>query len=434
MGITDNAKIQAYINSVCSQIKFRAVHHEIKLELETHLNELIEEYCEEGLSGDAAVNKAIAQMGSADSVGQQLNRIHRTKPDWNLLLLSYILINMGLAAMYFLEKYNLSLSSSVFSKSLVFALIGGAALVGLYFFDYRRMEKYSVIIYGGTIFLLAFTMFLGIPVNGQRIYLSIGPLAINTFSISPILFSIALAGIFNRWDWSQPKKLCQGLVLSLLPFLILITGYLPGAIIYAVTCLTLMIASGARPKLFISLTGLFSLVLVGLTVSAPYRLARLLSFIHPERDPFGSGYLQIQLSHLIKDSGLFGLGLAAQPRLPELHTDFIFSYITFTFGWVAGVCLAVLMSLFIFRMTRIATLVKDNYARMLVMGFSTIFAIQFLWNILMNLGLAPISGVSLPLISYGGSQLVFNSAVLGIISSIYRRRDVSPVSFFHTID
>jgi rod shape determining protein RodA len=430
MGVVNNDKIQAYINSVCSQIKFRAVHHEIRLELETHFNELIEEYLEEGLSEDAAVNKAIAQMGSADIVGQQLNRIHRPKPDWSLLLLSFVLINMGLAAMYFLEKYNLSHSPSIFSKSLVYAFIGGAALVGLYFFDYRKMERHSHKIYGGTLVLLACTMLFGITVNGQRIYLSIGPLTINTFKISPIFFSIALAGIFSRWDWNKPKKLCYGLGLSLLPFLILITGYLPGAIIYAVTCLTLMIASGARPKIFMSLIGLFSLVLAGLIVSSPYRLARLLSFMHPERDPLGSGYLHIQLSHLIKDSGLLGLGLTAQPRLPELHTDFIFSYITFTFGWIAGGCLAVLLLLFIFRMTRIATLVKDNYARMLVMGFSTIITIQFLWNILMNLGLAPISEVSLPFISYGGSQLVFNCAVLGIISSIYKKRDISPISNF----
>ena len=430
MDVIDNAKIQAYINSVCSQIKFRPVHHEIRLELETHLAELIEEYCREGFSEDTAVNKAIAQMGSAEMVGRQLNRIHRPKPDWSLLLLSFVLINMGLAAMYFLEKYNLSHSPSIFSKSLVYAFIGGAALVGLYFFDYQKMERHSYKIYGVTLVLLACTMLFGITAHGQRTYLSIGPLTLNTFSISPIFFCIALAGIFSRWDWNQPKKLCFGWGLSLLPFLILITGYLPGAIIYAVACLTLMIASGARPKIFMPLTGLFALILTGLIVCSPYRLARMLSFMQPERDPLGSGYLHIQLSHLIKDSGILGLGLTAQPRLPELHTDFIFSYITFTFGWLAGGCLAVLVLLFIFRMTCIATLVKDNYARMLVLGFSAIFTIQFLWNILMNLGLAPISGVSLPFISYGGSQLVFNSAVLGIISSIYKKRNISPISNF----
>ncbi len=95
--------------------------------------------------------------------------------------------------------------------------------------------------------------------------------------------------------------------------------------------------------------------------------------------------------------------MTLEPKIiPDLHTDFIFSYITFTFGWVAGGCLVALVILFILRMTRIASLVKDNYARLLVIGFSAIFSIQFVWNIFMNLGLAPISGVGLPFISFGG--------------------------------
>jgi cell division protein FtsW (lipid II flippase) len=106
---------------------------------------------------------------------------------------------------------------------------------------------------------------------------------------------------------------------------------------------------------------------------------------------------------LIINSGLFGQGMTLEPKIiPDLHTDFIFSYITFTFGWVAGGCLVALVILFILRMTRIASLVKDNYARLLVIGFSAIFSIQFVWNIFMNLGLAPISGVGLPFISFGG--------------------------------
>ncbi|MDD4752234.1 MAG: FtsW/RodA/SpoVE family cell cycle protein [Desulfitobacteriaceae bacterium] len=428
MGITDNAKVQAYINDVCAQIKFRAVHPEIKLELGTHIKEILEEYQEEGLSEDIAVDKAIAQMGSADIVGQQLNMIHRPKPDWSLLALSFILINMGLVAMYFMEKYNLSPPFSIFSRSLLYALIGGVILIGLYFFDYRKLAKHSLKIYGGMLLLLAWTMLFGISANGQKIYLSIGPLAINTFSISPIFFCIALAGIFKNWNWKEPKKTCQGLILSLFPFLILINGSLPIAIIYAVTCMTLMIASGARPKIFLLLAGLFSVLMVGLIISAPYRLARFLSFINPDRDPLGSGYLQNQLSKLINESGFFGLGFASLPQLPELHTDFIFSYITFTFGWIAGACLTVLVILFIFRMTRIAKLVKDDYARLLVMGFCAIFTIQFVWNILMNLGLAPISGVGLPFLSFGGSQLVLNGAALGIISSIYKRRNISSPS------
>jgi cell division protein FtsW (lipid II flippase) len=111
--------------------------------------------------------------------------------------------------------------------------------------------------------------------------------------------------------------------------------------------------------------------------------------------------------------------------LPGLHTDFVFSYLTFTFGWIAGGVLAALAVIFIIRTAAIARLVKSPYARLLVSGIAAIFTVQFLWNILMNMGLAPLSGVGLPFISYGGSQLLFNAAAMGIVSSAYRRRNIS---------
>jgi cell division protein FtsW (lipid II flippase) len=163
-----------------------------------------------------------------------------------------------------------------------------------------------------------------------------------------------------------------------------------------------------------------------LIVSVPYRLQRFFIFLNPAGDPQGAGYINIQLSHVLAHSGLFGQGLTFVPGvLPELHTDFIFAFITYTFGWIAGLLLIALVAMFLVRIALIAGKTKIHYGKLLISGFVSILAIQFLWNILMNLGLAPISGVGLPFISYGGSQLVINAAAIGIISSIYRRRNVS---------
>lgn len=426
MGITENGEITAYINAICSQIRLRAIHEEIRLELTGHLEALVEEYQREGLAENEAVSKAIGQMGSADVLGKQLNRIHRPKPDWGLIALSLLLIHIGLAAMYFIEKQSLAPSLPIFSRSLFFTLMGGLMIAGLYFFDYRKLEAHSLKIYGAWVLVLLGAFVFGEKAHGQ-VYLHIGPFSLNLFSISPIFFTIALAGILHNWHWDQPKKIFQGILLCLIPFLFLVQeSSLSTAVIYSVACLTLMIASGARPRIFLLLAGMLCTVMTALVVSTPYRLSRFMVLINPGQDPLGSGYLQNQLSHLIGNSGLLGQGFTLQPKIiPDLHTDFIFSYITFTFGWIAGGFLAVLVALFIFRMTRIASLVKDNYARLLVTGFTALFTVQFVWNIFMNLGLAPISGVGLPFISFGGSQLVFNGAVLGIISSIYRHRNIS---------
>lgn len=146
------------------------------------------------------------------------------------------------------------------------------------------------------------------------------------------------------------------------------------------------------------MTGFLSIIIMLPFISASHRYKQLISFINPENDTLGSSFY--------------------------VHTDFIFSYITLTFGLVAGGILAALAVMFILRISRMATAVKNNYARLLISGFAAIFAVQFLWNILMNLGFAPICGVGLPFISYGGSQLIFNAAAIGIISSIYRRRNI----------
>lgn len=394
MVTTQNTRIQEYINDVCSQIKLREVHQEIKLELKTHLQEIVDEYLSNGFSENEAVSKAIAQMGSADIVGKQLNKVHKPKPEWSILTLSLLFVSIGLLAMYFIEKEGLftAVPIPIFTKSLVFTIIGAVIATGLYLSDYRKMEPYSKHIYLGTALLLAIAIITGQRING-KLYLSMGLIYFDIAEIIPLLFSLALAGTLNKWVWNEPKKLLQGLFLCVVPLaLILASCSLSTGVIYSITCITLMIVSGARYRYSFLLTGLLSGIISLPFISTPYGLK----------------------------------GLTVKPQfMPNLHTDFIFSYITHTFGWIAGGVLAALIVIFIIRIMRIATTVKNNYAKLLISGFVAILAVQFLWNILMNLGFAPLSGVSLPFISYGGSQLIFNAAALGVISSIYRRRNIS---------
>lgn len=267
-------------------------------------------------------------------------------------------------------------------------------------------------IYLGTVLMLFLTIIFGRDVNGKP-YLSIGAISFYIVEISPLLFCLALAGILNKWDWNKPKKLFMGLLLCALPLvLIFACPSFSAGVIYSTTCITLMVVSGAGRRNSILLAGLMSGIIMLPFINAPQKLKGSLAFINP----------------VIGSSGLFGKGLSLKPQfMPGLHTDFIFSYITFTFGWIAGGVLAALVVMFIIRMTRIAAVAKNNYAKLLTSGFVAIFAVQFLWNILMNLGFAPISGVGLPFISYGGSQLIFNAAALGVILSIYRRRNISKI-------
>lgn len=428
MDLMHNKKIQDYINEVCSQVRFKKVHQEIKLELETHFQEIVEEYLEQGFSEEEAIDKAISQMGDANLIGKQLNKVHKPKPEWSILLLSLLFINIGLLAMYFIQKQELLTNGMrLFEKSLLFSFISLISIVSLYFFDYSKLEKYSRHIYLGTLLILLFTVLWGIKVNGSRCWLSLGLFTVNIVAISPLLFVIALAGIFNQWNWNSPQKLLQGLLLLAVPLIIILAApSISTGIIFTVACIALTIVSGAKLKQIFLIASSFIALLMLPIVTQTYRLKRLISFFNPEGDPLGSGYLNIQLSKILSESGLFGQGLTFNPQtLPELHTDFIFAFITYTFGWIASVLLISFVIIFLVRIAYIAKQVKTSYARLLISGFVSILAVQFLWNIFMNLGLVPISQVGLPFISYGGSQLVINAATIGIISSIYRQRNIS---------
>lgn len=427
MVITENDKFQIYINEVCSQISLRDAHQEIKLEFMSHLQEGCDEYLSQGFSEDEAVSKVIAQMGNAALVGKQLDKVHKPKPEWSILALNLLFVSTSLLVLYFMGNQGL-LPASFFTKGLLYTTLGVFIIAGLYFFDYRELEAYSKHIYVGTILLLAITYFLGLSISGKH-WLQIGRVALDVVAISPLLFAIALAGILNKWDWSKSMMLLSGLLLCVIPLVfILLNGPLAAGVIYFITCMVLLIVSGAGYRVALLLIGVAGGTTALSIISKPYILHRLTAFINPHADPLGSGYQNIMLSNLISSSGYYGQGFTFDAvSIPAAHTDFIFAYITYTFGWIASIILAVLIMMFLIRMTRIAVIVKNNYARLLGSGFAAIFAVQFLWNIAMNLGFAPISGVELPFISYGGSQLIINALAVGIILSIYRRKNLSKI-------
>lgn len=429
MNLNPNDKIQAYINEVCLQVRFRDVHQDLRLELEAHIREAMDEHLALGSSEEEAINKVIAQMGDAETIGKQLNQVHKPKPEWSVLTFSLLFIATGLLAMYLIQKQELLTYFRLFDRSILYSIIGLISMVSLYFYDYRKLERYSKHIYLGTLFLLVCTILFGRQAFGSRSWLSLGPLNINFVAISPLLFSVAFAGTFNNWDWNNSLKLFQGLVLLGVPLLLfLAVPSISASIIYVVTCMVLLYVSGAKfNKIVILPTSLLAMLLATAMLAEPYRLERLSIFLNPEVDPQGRGYLYLQLRRILANSGFLGRGLTFEPRiLPELHTDFIFTFISYTFGWIASGLLIAFAIMFLIRIARIAKQVKTTYAKLLISGFVAMLATQFIWNIFMNLGLAPISGVGLPFISYGGSQLIINAATVGIISSIYKRRNIAP--------
>lgn len=426
--------IKEYIDKVCQQIKCTEVHEDIKLELLDHIAEMSEDYTASGISREKAIEKAISQMGDAVSIGKQLDKSHKPKTEWSLLILTIAFASLGLFTVYLVEinLFQSHNSSYIFlKKNLLFNILGIVSAAFLYFFDYRKIQRYSKHIYIFTFLLLLLTVFKGYSVNGIRSWISLGIFNINFASICPYLFAVSLAGILDKWNCSSLKNITYYLALLSAP-IIFITALnsLSNAVIYFSAVLSLTIVNGMKSKIKLVIPGLLVGSGIGLVtlfiLSATYRMERFLTFIHPGRDPEGMGYIYIQLKKAISSAGLWGNGFTFTPKsIPEVQNDFIFSYIIYTFGWTAAAILVLLVAAYITRLIMAALVIKNNYGKNLIIGFTAILSTQFLWNILMILGFAPISQVSLPFISYGGIQLIMNMMALGLILSVYRRKDIA---------
>lgn len=415
MSTVNHPKIEKYIEEVCEMIKNRRVHENIKNELIDHIESIIEDYKDVGLTEEEAINKALMQMGSSEVVGRDLNEVHKAAPDWILLGITGLFILVGIFTIGFIQKNNAALSYSLYNnfleKTIIYTLGGIILAAFLLNIDYRKFKKHSKYLYGGVMILLLVKSVYGHWALGR---ISIGPISFNVFNIAPFFLILALAGIFDRWNWKDTKSILKGVIIAFVPIIFFIIVHdSVSMIIYTIAAVTLMIISGLKLKHIIISFGVIGVI-------EPIALFHIFSS-YP-RWILGGNYNQ--LVALMKSAGLFGQGANFTPNmLPEVHTNFIFTYIVYSFGWIAGIILISLILAFIIRIGIIGKSTKESYGKLLVSGLCALFVVQFLLSISFNLALFDIISVSMPFISYGGSQLLINIISISIVSNVYKWRN-----------
>lgn len=430
MQISENEKIKNYIDDICSVIKNRSVHKEVREELLSHFEESVKENLSVCDTEDQAVSKAINDMGDSIAIGRQLNKIHKLKPEWRILIITLLFMLFGLFAMYFINMYGAVLDDNrIFLKSLVYTLIGIAIVCLLYYTDYRKMRYYSKYIYFATLLVLVYVMVFGSEIGGRRAGLNFGFINIDFVKICPYFFTIALAGILDGWDWSSTKKVILGIVICMAPAILICAVPSTSAfIMYMVISLVLLKLSGIRLKGIAQILGVILVIITCTLLTEPFRFERYFAFLNYNQDPNGSGWLNYRLYELVSSAGLLGKGFNLDYKtIPNIHNSFIFTYIVYTFGWIVGTVFATFVIAFLVRMYKVGTEVNNGYGKLLVSGFATIYTFQFLWNILMNLNLVPLFDFNLPFITYG-SQFIMNMIAIGLIMNIYKLRNAKEVA------
>lgn len=269
---------------------------------------------------------------------------------------------------------------------------------------------------------------IGTVRNGSRSWFGIG-----SFGIQPSEFAKLTLIIFTSKYLTKNEKNLKYIKKGVLPILgivILVFGLIMlqpdfgTGMIILVSIIGLLFVSGVDFKFFIRL-GLIGVVGIVLLIAiAPYRLERILSFLNPWSDPLGSGFQIIQSLYAIGPGGLFGQGFMNSRQkhfyLPEPQTDFIFSIISEEFGFLGILIVATLFTIIIFKGFKIAQNSGDKFAKFLAFGITFVLAFQAILNLMVVVGLIPVTGVTLPFLSYGGSSLLITLISMGVLLNISR--------------
>ncbi|RYL95416.1 stage V sporulation protein E [Sporolactobacillus sp. THM7-4] len=360
---------------------------------------------------------------------------NRSSPDHLLLATTFALLATGLLMVYSASevwatyKFNGD-SFYFFKRQLLFAIIGVLLMFAVMKIDYRNWGSWAKIGMAVCFFLLVLVVIPGVGLvrGGASSWLGVGAFSIQPSEFMKVALIIYLAKYLSRHQ-SDLDHFGKGLLPTLLPVflafgLIMLQPDLGTGTVLVLTCLVMIFTAGARIRHFVLMGAVGLAGAAALILSAPYRLKRLTSFVNPWQDPLGSGFQIIQSLLAIGPGGLFGFGLGQSRQkyqyLPEPQTDFIFSIISEELGFIGATIVLLLFCILLWRGLIIAMKASDLFGTLLAVGITGMIAIQVMINIAVVTGLIPVTGITLPFLSYGGSSLTLMLVSIGILLNISR--------------
>jgi len=352
----------------------------------------------------------------------------RLRFDLELLISLALIVGMGLLIHY-------SLSPQIINLHLMYLVIGSLLALFIIRLDFHYLPHFATHFYLLALFMLFFTLVLGTATRGSTRWLTLGTFQFQPSEFAKPLLIVALSQFIATTDITRFKNLVKISFLGLLPtVLVFFQPDLGSALVIGFIIASLIFAGGVRFRHLVPVA-LFLLVLSPLFFFTlkDYQKNRLLTFFDPTSDPLGKGYNSIQSiiavgSGQITGRGL-GHGIQSQLRfLPEYRTDFVFAALAEELGLLGSLLLLGGFSWLLWRLLRAADQTSSQFAYLVILGVTTMFATQIIIHIGMNIGLLPITGITLPLISLGGSSIVASFLSLGLaINASHLRRPTQPI-------
>ena len=364
-------------------------------------------------------------MFQHDRLNNELTFWQKVKELDYILLTSVLLLSiLSLFVMYSTDGGEILFhTKSHFSKIIIFFPL----MIFIAFFNIKWWHNLSYLFYFVVILLLIYVSFFGIKSSGSRRWMDLYLFNLQPSELMKIAIILCLAKYYHRIKIENVNSITSIMTvvtIILIPIIMVLSQPdLGTSILIAASGLIVLWLGGVKIKYFIYsfIVFLISLPFV-ISFLKPYQKLRILTFLDPDRDPLGAGYQIIQSKIAIGSGGLDGKGFLKGTQsyldfLPEKHTDFIFTLFSEEFGFIGSVALLILYSIIIIRILRIGAISRSNFSRLFCFGFAFAIFIYIVVNLSMVLGLLPIVGSPLPILSYGGSSMLATMIGFGIVLS-----------------
>lgn len=420
-------RIKEYGKTVCNQIRWKKAHFIVSEEIENHIIDQRDAYISSGDDESTATDKAILQMGDPVTVGAQLDRTHRPKPQLDMIGLTVLLLCIGLFIRIFL--INDSGRPRLMPTQVIFTLVGMGIMLAAYLADFSLIGKYPKTVYFFVLTLSVIILVISPEINGKAFYAQ----------YPPLMFPIAFIAIIY---WTRNKGYL-GIILCGAAFIVpaLITILVPSVssfLLFAVSGLFVVCIAVHKNwfgikrlygYLFVFVSAFLVLLFASYTMFSKGYLHRLRIAINPSLDP-NAGWQAIVTRTLLENSKFIGRGVMPTEYsmwkfpLPGIDTDFLLTYLIFSAGWIAFFIITAVLAVFIIIGFKKCFKQKSDLGLFVSVTVMLTFTLQAVGYIMTNLGFQLFVPIQLPLISYGNVATVFNLALIGFMLSAFRSGDI----------
>ena len=355
------------------------------------------------------------------------------KSDWVLLGIVFVLIALGVAMIYSCTHLDTRHGVQRWVLQLLWIALGLVLLVLMGAFDYVRLQPLAPALYAFTLSLMCVVLVFSRHVRGAQRWIPLGPFHLQPTDIAKIAAVIALAAyLASREDKPLDIKTAAvslGILFPAMALALLQPDMGTPTVLFG-AWLCMLFVAGAQPVHLVGITAtlVWTFAAAWMThLIKPHQKARLLAFLNPEADPQGAGWQVKQALVAVGSGRFFGQGYlrGTQTQLnfiPDQETDFIFTAIAEELGFFGSMVVLSLLAVVLYRALSIAQAARDTFGRLLAAGFAGVLMTHIVVNVGMTLGLAPVKGMPLPFLSYGGSNMIACMIIVGLLNSIHLRR------------